>query len=118
MSRTEQQLLTSQSNYEIIQSGERSVHRSTFPPSLLAIVKRKRTQHQREEQIRRDRMKVALEALANSLPQASDAPKNVNKVELVEKATEHIKELRMQLDATIHANRGTTRVDDGSGDPS
>lgn len=66
----EQQLLSPQSNYKILWSPtSRSIQNKTFPASLLASVKSKRVHHQREEKIRRDRMKCAIETLVNVLPQ-------------------------------------------------
>ena len=113
--RTEQQLLTSRSNYEIIRSGGKSVHGIAFPAPLLASMESKRARHQREEKVRRDRMKVAMETLADLLPHT---PKNADKVHLVEKAAKHIRDLHMQLDATIHARMGIARFNHASESPS
>lgn len=97
-SSTEQQLLRSRSNYEMIRSGATSVHGIAFPAPLLASVDYKRSRHQQDEQGRRDRMKVALHSLADLLPHI---PKNANKAQVVEMASKHIRELHMQLYAML-----------------
>lgn len=107
MRETEIQLLESQSNYEIMKSGNPSPYNVTFPASLIDSVKSKRVQHQREEQIRRDRLKRALQTLADVLPHKTSpetgasrrVSKKNNKAEMVERAIEHIRELHKKLDS-------------------
>lgn len=113
LARTEQQLLSSKSNYEILRSGNQSLANTAFPASLQASIKDRRAQHQREEKVRRDRMKRALEALADVLPhkpgsQAAvgrDGSTNTNRAETVENAVEYIRELHKKSDVQINTKK-------------
>lgn len=111
MSRTEQQLLSSQSNYEILQSGNPLLNKVTFPASLLASVNSKRTQHKREEKFRRDRMKRAMDALADILPHKPGAhtatsragSKDTSRAEMIEYAVEYVKGLHKKYSIETNA---------------
>lgn len=111
MSRTEQQLLSSQSNYEILQSSNPLPNNVSFPASLIASVDSKRAQHQREEKFRRDRMKRAMDALADVLPHKPGAQaaasrvgsRDTSKTETVEHAIEYIKELHNKYSIETNA---------------
>lgn len=119
MARTERQLLHSHSNYEILQSGNQSTHNISFSPSLLASINSKRVQHQREEQMRRDRMRRALETLADVLPHKAGAQraasggvtKSSNKAEVVENAIEYIRELHKVHGIKANAGDGAVGLD-------
>lgn len=119
MARTERQLLSSHSNYEILQSGNKSNQNISFPPSLLASINNKRVQHQREEQIRRDRMRRALETLADVLPHKAGAEratsrgvtKSTNRAETVENAIEYIRELHKLHGIEVNAGDGSIGLD-------
>ena len=121
MSRTEQQLLSSQSNYEILQFGNKAYHSISFPPSLLASINSKRVQHQRGEQLRRDRLKQALQTLANLVPHKSGpenaasraGSKEISKAEVVENAIEYIRELHRKYGIETHPERGAVVDDNG-----
>jgi hypothetical protein len=101
LTRTEQQVLSSRSNYEILRSGMQPLVHTAFPASLQASINNKRTQHRREEKMRRDRMKRALEALADIIQHRSSSQAavgkagsmNSNRAETVEDAIEYIRGL-------------------------
>lgn len=103
---TEHQLRTSRSNYEILASSAPLPSTSSLTPSLRSSIGKKRAQHQREEKIRRDRLKHALELLAAILPpNLSSSPaspkgqaRNSNRAETVEQAIEYINSLHSRLD--------------------
>lgn len=109
---TEQHLLGSKSNYEIIQSGKPLPSSLSFPSSLQAGIGKKRAQHQRDEKFRRDRMRRALETLAAVLPQELDPSragsrgrlKHANRAETVEQAIEYINILQKGLNTETNAS--------------
>lgn len=118
LKRTEQQLLGSRSNYEILQSGNQSYQDFSFPPSLLASVDNKRIQHQREERFRRNRLKHALETLADILPHklgslatpGKACSKNISKIEIVENAIDYIRELHERYSIDTDVQMGALEV--------
>jgi hypothetical protein len=101
LTRTEQQILSSRSNYEILRSGMQPLVHTAFPASLQASINNKRTQHRQEEKMRRDRMKRALDALADIMQHRSSSQATVgkagsmnsNRAETVEDAIEYIRGL-------------------------
>jgi hypothetical protein len=101
LTRTEQQILSSRSNYEILRSGMQPLVHTAFPASLQTSINNKRTQHRREEKMRCDRMKRALEALADIIQHRSSLQAtggkaglmNSNRAETVEDAIEYIRGL-------------------------
>lgn len=105
----ERQLQASKSNYEILASGAPLLSAYTLAPSLRASIGKKRVQHQREEKMRRDRMKHALELPAAVLPPEMSSfasgpkrqPRNSNRVETVEQALEYINMLHARLDDDV-----------------
>jgi len=109
---TEHQLLASKSNYEILTSGETSASTYSLASSLQASIGKKRAQHQQEEKVRRDRMKRALDLLADVLPPnmprspttAKGKSKTSNRAETVEQAVEYINLLHAKLNNDININ--------------
>jgi hypothetical protein len=104
--RTEHQLLASKSNYELLQSDiPLSTDHARFS-SFQASIAHKRAHHQREEKMRRDRMKRALGMLAAVLPpevstaSANGVSRNTNRAETVEQAVEYINSLHRKLDSS------------------
>lgn len=100
------QLLASKSNYEILTSGAPLPSAYPLASSLRASIGKKRAQHQREEKMRRDRLKRALETLAAVLPptgprfpaNAERKSKGSNRAETIEQAIEYINQLHAKLD--------------------
>lgn len=117
--RTEQQLSKSRSKYEILQSGNQTYHSISFPPSLLASINSKRVQNQRGEQIRRDRLKQALQTLADMLPHKPGAQnaasiagsRDISKAEVVENAIVYIRELHKKYGIETDAEKGAVDLD-------
>lgn len=109
---TEHQLLASKSNYEILTSGETSASTYSLASSLQASIGKKRAQHQQEEKVRRDRMKRALDLLADVLPPnmprspttAKGKSKTSNRAETVEQAVEYINLLHAKLNNDVNIN--------------
>lgn len=105
----EHQLRTSRSNYEILASGAPLPSTSPSAPSLRASIGKKRAKHQREEKMRRDRLKHALELLAAILPpnlpsspaSTKGQTRNSNRAETVEQAIEYINTLHARLDDSV-----------------
>lgn len=112
MAPTEHQLLASRSNYEILTSGATSASTYSLASSLRASIRKKRAQHQQEEKMRRDRMKRALEMLADVLPPnmprsptiVKGKPKTSNRAETVEQAIEYINLLHAKLNNDVNIN--------------